>query len=373
MGDTDPNVTLPPIEPEPEPPTIAIRPGKWWFATLIGAGLAFLAWHLRNVLTPFLLAFLLAWVLSRPVRLLERVKVPRAIGALVVFLVVTVGVVWLTTFCASYFAAEIAEAGKHLPAQAEALLKKAQPTLKALRIQVPHSTKELVQQYGQSIKEHLPDALRWIGTALFGTLSYAFVVLSLLIIPIFAYYILVDFDRIVARGAKLVPRRHRRVVFETIGEIDDMVSGYMRGQVLAMIILSTLYAVGLQLLGLRLAIPIGVLTGLLAFIPYLGFVIGLAIALTMAAIDGQSMPFVVQVAAMMAGIHILDVFVITPRAVGRSVGLASIEVLLAMAAAGSLFGFVGVLFAVPIGATVKIVVRRAVSAYRASLFYRRAR
>jgi len=373
MGDTDPNVTLPPIEPEPEPPTIAIRPGRWWFATLIGGSLVFLAWHLRNVLTPFLLAFLLAWVLSRPVRILEKVKIPRAIGALLVFLVATTFVVWLVSFCASYFTAELAEAGRHLPAQAEALLKKAQPTLKQLRIQVPHSTKELVQQYGQSLKDHAPDVLRWIGTALFGTLSYAFVVLSLLIIPIFAYYILVDFDRIVARGGKLVPRRHRRLVFETIGEIDDMVSGYMRGQLLAMIVLSALYAVGLQLLGLRLAIPIGVLTGLLAFIPYLGFVVGLLIACTMAAIDAQNLPFVVQVAAVMTGVHILDVFVVTPRAVGRSVGLASIEVLLAMAAAGTLFGFVGVLFAVPIGATVKIVARRAAKAYRESTFYRRAR
>jgi predicted PurR-regulated permease PerM len=160
-------------------------------------------------------------------------------------------------------------------------------------------------------------------------------------------------------------------VFDTLREIDAMVSGYVRGQVIAIVILSALYAIGLYATGLRLAVPIGVLTGCLAFVPYVGFSTGLFLAVLMSIIDWHGGAFVLQVMAVMLSVQVLDGLFITPRVVGRSVGLGPVEVLLAMAAAGTLFGFVGVLLAVPIGATAKIVIRRMVMAYRRSDFYRR--
>lgn len=370
---TPPPTSVPP-PPEPEVPSIAIRPGKWWlplFATLVGC---FIAYELRNVLTPFLLAFLVAYALDPLVDLLETAKVPRPLGAMIVFGALGCIFVFGGLYGFKYFREEFVEAGKQLPAQLEALAKKAEPWLwQEFRFRLPHNMKELFARYGANIREHLPDAMRYGGTVLFGTLSYAFVILSLLIVPVFAFYLLIDFDRIVERGGKLVPRRWQRQTFETLREIDAMVSGYVRGQLLAIVILSALYASGLSFVGLRLAIPIGIVTGCMAFVPYIGFTFGLLMAVSMSLLDWHSGAFVLQVIAVMIGVQVLDGLFITPRVVGRSVGLGPVEVLLAMAAAGTLFGFIGVLLAVPIGATSKIVIRRMVKAYQRSDFYRRVR
>jgi predicted PurR-regulated permease PerM len=375
MGDPrllTPEPSSPPPPPEPEAPSIAIRPGKWWLPLILSVGATYVAYELRDVLTPFILAFLLAYALDPIVDLLERIKIPRPLGALFVFGALTTGFVTTSLYSIRYFREEFAEAGAKLPAQIEALVKKTEPWLwKEFKFKLPHNVKELVARYGNDIKGHAPEALQYVSQALFGTLGYAFLILSLLIVPVFAFYLLIDFDRIVDRGGKLIPRRWQTPLFETFAEIDKMVSGYVRGQLLAMIILSSLYALGLQFVGLRLAIPIGILTGCLAFVPYIGFTTGLLLALSMAVLDWHGASFVLQVAAVMLGVQVLDGLLITPRVVGRSVGLSPVEVLLAMTAAGTLFGFVGVLLAVPIGATTKIIVRRLVRAYKRSDFYRR--
>jgi predicted PurR-regulated permease PerM len=119
-------------------------------------------------------------------------------------------------------------------------------------------------------------------------------------------------------------------------------------------------------------VPIGVLTGMLAFMPYIGFGFGLLLATTMAALDWQGPGRLLGVFAVMLGVQVLDGLVVTPRIVGRSVGLAPLEVLLTMMTAGTLFGFLGVLLAVPLGAVVKILVHRVVKAYLDSDFYGRA-
>lgn len=360
--------------PEPEPPTIAIRPGRWWLPVLATLAAAWIAYELRNVLTPFLLAFLVAYALDPLVDLFERIRIPRPLGAIVVFGALGCAVVFGALYGIRYFRDEFVEAGRELPGRLEALGKQAEPWLwKQFRFRLPHDAKELFARYGANLKEHLPDAARYTTSVLFGTLSYAFVALSLLIVPVFAFYLLIDFDRIVERGGKLVPRRWQRAVFDTLREIDTMVSGYVRGQLLAIVILSATYSLGLSIVGLRLAVPIGIVTGCLAFVPYIGFVTGLVLATSMALLDWHGGTFVLQVVAVMLGVQVLDGLFVTPRVVGRSVGLGPVEVLLAMAAAGTLFGFVGVLLAVPIGASAKIVLRRLAVAYQRSDFYRRVR
>jgi predicted PurR-regulated permease PerM len=367
-----PEPSSPPPPPEPETPSIAIRPGKWWLPLILSVGAVYIAYELRDVLAPFILAFIVAYALDPIVDLLERIKIPRPLGALFVFGALTTGFVLTALHSLRYFREEFAEAGAKLPAQIESLVKKLEPWLmREFKFKLPHNVKELVARYGADIKGHAPEALQYVSQALFGTLGYAFVLLSLLIVPVFAFYLLIDFDRIVERGGKLIPRRWQKSMFETFGEIDKMVSGYVRGQLLAMIILSTLYSLGLQWVGLRLAIPIGILTGCLAFVPYVGFSTGLLLAVAMAVLDWHSASFVLQVMAVMLGVQVLDGMLITPRVVGRSVGLGPVEVLLAMTAAGTLFGFIGVLLAVPIGATTKIIVRRLVREYKRSAFYRR--
>jgi len=190
-------------------------------------------------------------------------------------------------------------------------------------------------------------------------------------VPVFSLYLLIDFDRNVERTRKLIPRRWGPFVGSVAHEIHRALGGYVRGQLTACLVLSLLYSAGLMMAGVRLAAPIGFITGMLAFVPYIGFGIGLSMAVGMAILGWQGTNHVVAVVAVMLLVQALDGMIITPRIVGRSVGLRPIEVLLTMMAAATLFGFLGVLLAVPLGAVVKILVGRATTIYLESDFYLR--
>src|SRR6476469_3860661 len=135
-------------------------------------------------------------------------------------------------------------------------------------------------------------------TALLGTLGYVGVALSALIVPVFALYLLIDFDRIVNRVEQLIPRRWSPGISSVARDIHKTLSGYVRGQLTANVVLAALYATGLRVVDIRLAVPIGVLTGMLAFVPYVGFMMGLLLALSMAILDWQSAGTVLGVIAV---------------------------------------------------------------------------
>jgi predicted PurR-regulated permease PerM len=333
-------------------------------SAMLGAGV--MGYLLRGVLLPLFFAFLLAYVLDPMVDRLEALRVPRWAGALTVML----GIVGIMTLVMVYavpmFIDEIRAAAAELPDQLKALQGRAEPWLLAnFHVKLPHTISELATDLGTQA----PSMVSAASTAFFGTLSYVGVVLSAMIVPVFALYLLIDFDRIVRRTRQLIPRRWTISVTDVAAQIHRALGGYVRGQLTACIVLAALYAVGLRLVDIRLAVPIGVLTGMLAFVPYIGFGIGLSLALAMATLDWHGVGPIVGVAAVMGGVQILDGMVITPRIVGRSVGLAPLEVLITMMAAGSLFGFFGVLLAVPMGAVVKILIQRVVKVYLASDFY----
>jgi predicted PurR-regulated permease PerM len=149
-----------------------------------------------------------------------------------------------------------------------------------------------------------------------------------------------------------------------------MLRGYLRGQVLVMGAMALVYPLGLMLTGLSLAWPIGVFTGLAVFIPYLGYTTGLVFALMSAAIQFSSWHGVAGVAAVYAVGQVLESFVLTPRLVGQRIGLSPLAVILALLAFGEVFGFVGVLVALPVSAVAVVVLRRGMSVYRNSTFFR---
>ncbi|HEY1958468.1 MAG TPA: AI-2E family transporter [Polyangiaceae bacterium] len=333
-------------------------------ATVTGivAALA-LAYLLRGVLVPLLFAFLLAYALDPFVDRLERWKVPRALGAIVVMLSLFGLLAVFLTFAVPYFAEELRAAASDLHAQVDDLRARVEPFLQqTFNIKLPHTWAEM--------RPYLPTPTTLSEWA-FGTLSYVAVVLSAFIVPVFALYLLIDFDRIVRYMGKLVPRRWLRTSTSVAIQIHRTLGGYVRGQLTACFVLGALYATGLRIVDIRLAVPIGVLTGMLAFVPYVGFSLGLLLALAMSILDWHGVGPVVGVLLVMGSVQILDGTIITPRIVGKSVGLAPLEVLLTMMAAGSLLGFFGVLLAVPLGAVVKILLQRIVKVYLASDFYAR--
>jgi predicted PurR-regulated permease PerM len=349
-----------------------ISPGYRRAAVLLGiaAGLGF-ANALRGVLVPLFFAFLLAYALDPFVDWMEARKIPRGVAAPLVMLAIAGLFTVVCIFAVPMFLDEARAAAADLPEQLKRLEARLEPwLLQTFHVKLPHSMADLGKQFGDKLQEQTPNLLTAASVALFGTLSYVAVVLSALIVPVFALYLLIDFDRIVERTAQLIPRRWFKQVRDVSRQVHKTLGGYVRGQLTANIVLGALYATGLRIVDIRLAVPIGVLTGMLAFVPYIGFGLGLLLALGMATLDFQATK-IVGVLAVMLGVQVLDGLVITPRIVGRSVGLAPLEVLLTMMAAGTLFGFLGVLLAVPLGAVVKILVQRIVHAYLESDFYSR--
>jgi predicted PurR-regulated permease PerM len=329
-----------------------------------------LAYALRGVLIPLFFAFLLAYALDPFVDWLEARKVPRTLAAPIVMLGIAAFMSLILFFAIPMFIDELGGVVSELPSELKSLQERAEPWLwQNFHLQLPHTMSELGNELREKLQARFPDLASAASVALFGTLSYLAVILSALLVPVFALYLLIDFDRIVERTGQLVPRRWYRQVASVARQIHRTLGGYVRGQLTANIVLGALYATGLRLAGVRLAVPIGVLTGMLAFVPYIGFGFGATLALAMATLDWEGPGRLVAVLGVMLAVQALDGMVVTPRIVGRSVGLAPLEVLLTMMAAGTLFGFLGVLLAVPLGAVVKILTRRFVRAYLASEFY----
>jgi predicted PurR-regulated permease PerM len=336
------------------------------------AGLIVFAYLLRGVLIPLFFAFLLAYALDPFVDWVEAKKVPRALAAPLVMLTIASLFVVIVIFAIPMFVDELEAAATDFPAQVKSLELRLDPMLWQLfHVRPPETMHELGTALKDKLQTRFPDLLSAASVALFGTLSYLAVVLSALIVPVFALYLLIDFDHIVARTGQLVPRRWFPQVSEVAHQVHRTLGGYVRGQLTASLVLGALYAMGLRITDIRLAVPIGVMTGALAFVPYIGFGCGLLLSVSMATLDWHGPGRLFGVLAVMLGVQALDGLVVTPRIVGKSVGLAPLEVLLTMMAAGTLFGFLGVLLAVPLGAVVKILVHRAVNAYLDSEFYRK--
>jgi len=349
-------------------PGTSFRRKMIFLAVVLVLGLAYL---LRGVLVPLFLAFLLAYALDPFVDRLEAMRVPRPLGAILVMLGIASLVSVVLVYAVPMFVDEVRDASSALPDQIHALQARVEPWFATqLHVKLPHSMNDLEKALTDRIQSG--DSYDNARSFLFGTIGYVGVALSALIVPVFALYLLIDFDRIVARVEQLVPRRWAPPIADVARQIHKTLSGYVRGQLTANIVLAALYATGLRMVDIRLAVPIGVVTGMLAFVPYMGFAMGLSLAMAMAILDWQGPGTLIGVIAVMGGVQVIDAMVITPRIVGRSVGLAPLEVILTMMAAGSLFGFLGVLLAVPLGAVAKILVQRAVKAYLASDFYNRS-
>jgi predicted PurR-regulated permease PerM len=336
-----------------------------FFSAVLGA---YVLYRLSTVLVPLFVAFLLAYALDPFVDKLERLRLPRVIAAPIVvvalFALVTLAVVALVPM----FVDEVRDAGEGLPAKLEKLVTSFDSWLYGrFRQHVPRTLSELAK----AMSGVQPSSALGAGaTALFGTLTYLGLAFSALVIPLFSVYLLIDFDRIVLRSAELVPRRYIQPVTQAASEINSALGSWVRGQLTSSIVLAALYATGLRIIDIRLAIPIGIITGLLAFIPYVGFSLGFLLAITMTLLDWSGFGTLAAVVIVMGTIQLLDGLIITPRIVGSSVGLSALEVLVAIISAGALFGFLGVLLAVPIGAVTKILLRHARAAYLNTQFYR---
>ena len=341
-------------------------------AALSVAGLSavgLVLWLLAPVLAPFAMAAVLAYVLNPSVNLLCRLGgglLGRWFAVLVVetaFIVLTTG---LALMIIPILAVEIPLMRDQLPGLLDALNAFLQPELLKLGIHFAvdqEGIKAFVATYlnanFESSMAFLMDSLK-IG----GSVALA-VVGNLLLVPVVLFYLLMEWDALLLKARDLTPPRWRAVLDGFFAEANGVMGQYLRGQLMVMGALAVYYAVALTLFGVDLAIPIGVFTGLAVFVPYIGFAIGLLLA-SLASIlqfaSGAGLEYAVLVVAVVYGIgQIVESFILVPRLVGERIGLHPLAVIFALMTFGQLFGFVGVLLALPLSALLLVALRRLVA------------
>jgi len=349
-----------------------VLPRSVWIALGV-LGSVLLLYVLRGVLTPIFLAFTIAYVLDPVVDRLQAWKLPRPAGIAVVLAAFTAAIVVFLAMVVPRVAREVAAVADALPGQVAQLLQRLEPLLARLGVDAPQSATEWATELQSHATGFAGELVAPVGHALQlvigGTFSALGAVVAALIVPVFAVYFLADFDNLVAGARDLTPARWRPRVVEYASEIDLVLGQFMRGQLAVMGILAVLYGVTYSILGVPLAIPIGIAAGLLNFIPYVGSAFALVAGLLLAALGGGGGWQIAGVVIAYAVIQTLEGFVITPRIVGKTVGLGEVWVLLALYVGGEIFGFLGVLLALPAAAVLKIFVERGVQYYRASSLY----
>jgi predicted PurR-regulated permease PerM len=341
--------------------------------SLVAVALLWALVVLRPVVTPFLAAAILAYGLQPGVQWLSGHGVRRSLGAVLMMVLALLCIVAVLLVLVPIVQTEIGQIRQRLPGLAQAITERLLPWL--------HDTLGLdIRLNGAEIRAWLARQLSSAGedwaALLFGYVrsgwSAAIEAAGLVfLVPVLGFYLLLDWPDLMTRLRALVPPRWRTGVFEVAGEIDTLLGQYVRGQGLVMLSLAAFYSAGLLLAGYSLWLPIGVLSGLLVAIPYLGFALGLVFALVTGMLELGPLHGLVATAVIYGTGQVLESVVLTPRLVGERIGLHPLAVIFALMAFGTLLGFAGVLLALPLAAMASVGARRLHAAYLDSEFFRR--
>ena len=338
-----------------------------WLSLAVAAAL--LLWLLGSALTPVILALVAAYLLWPMVRLLERRRLPRAAAAAITLLAAMLALAVLVLLLVPIVTTLLPLLRTQRPAMLDKFNHVVGPMLKGWGVQIDTDT--VKDWLLKSLDGNMEDwGGRLLSSARIGGSWLATIVGFLVLVPVLAFYLLIDEERVVAGAWGLVPLKARPPLAGFLHDCDAMLRQFLKGQLTVMVAMALFYALALLLTGLNLAWPIGVFTGLAVFIPYLGYTTGLVLALMSAAIQFTGWHGVAEVAMVYALGQVLESFVLTPRLVGERIGLSPLAVIVALLAFGEVFGFVGVLVALPASAVGVVALRRAMAAYRASAFYR---
>lgn len=341
-----------------------------FWIVLLGAFLL-LMFLIRSVLLPFVLGAAMAYFLDPAADRLQRLKLGRTTAALVI-----TGVFFSLLVLAGFIgipiiAGQLAELLASLPDYVNQLNTKVIPEL-------THRIEGISPAFMADIKTSVASSsgmlarttTDFLGGLLLSGIAFVNILSLILITPVVAFYLLRDWDRIVAHLDSLLPRKNAETVREQCRIIDATLAGFLRGQLNVCILLGLYYAIGLSLVGLNSGFIIGLVTGFLVIFPYVGLLLGMLVGLTVAYFQfTETLPILLVVAVFASG-QILEGNFVTPKLVGDKVGLHPVWIIFALLAGGALFGFVGVLIAVPFAAVVGVLIRFAISRYRLSDYFK---
>ena len=332
---------------------------------------ALVIWLLGPVLMPFIVAAVLAYVLQPLVERLARRRVPRALAVTIVEIAAIVVVLAVVLLIVPILSKQLPMLREQIPLLADRANTQLSPWLARFGIDVALDTSSIKAFVMKYLDANLEE---WLTTAMSSARIGGSILLALLgnllLVPMVLFYLLMDWNNLFARIGALIPPRLRDRVRSFVTECDATLGQYLRGQLLVMVALAVFYSVGLALFGFDLAVPVGVFTGLAVFIPYVGFGLGLVLALISGMLQFTGWHGIVGVAVVFGIGQVIESFVLTPMLVGDRIGMSPLTVIFALLAFGHLFGFVGVLIALPLSAVLVVAVRRIRETYVESELFR---
>lgn len=333
-------------------------------AWLIAVGLTgWVLYLLAPILVPFVASALLAYLGDPLADRLQKLRLPRTLAVVAVFVLTFVMLALLIVLVGPLVAKQVGALFDALPEIARRAERVWLPTILDLfNIEAGEGVGigPFLARYGEMFGNWSGKVLLSVGKS-GGALAAA--VLSLFLIPIITFYMLRDWDSIVVHLGALVPESQRETVFQLARESDEVLSAFLRGQLLVMLALAFIYSLGLSLVGVEFAIAIGVVSGLVSFVPYLGFVFGITLAGLTVAMQPDPLLPLLGVLATFSIAQLIEGSLLTPKLVGDRIGLHPVIVIFAVAAGGQLFGFFGILLALPAAAVLSVLVRFAYNRY----------
>ena len=341
---------------------------KW---VLLVATVATFLWLFGPSLAPFIVAGLFAYLFNPLIERLENRGVSRTWSVSLLFLVMTLVFVGIVLVLIPFIESQIANFLRQLPTWVDWAETRATPWIEAnLGLSVGSiDSKKLVamlQEHWQEAGGFASNVIAKVSRSGFAIIAW---MLNLVIIPVAAFYLLRDWETVVDRIHALVPRSIEPVVVRLARESDETLGGFLRGQLSVMIILGVLYGLGLWAVGISVGPLIGMIAGLISFVPYLGAIVGVLMGVIAALVQYQDWFHVMLVLIVFAVGQTLEGYVLVPKFVGDKIGLHPVAVMFAILAGGELFGFVGVLLALPVAAVVMVLLRYAYERYTASELY----
>ncbi len=332
----------------------------YWVLTFLAFALAiWLLLTLRETVTLLVIGFAISYLIEPALRLLERYRVRRSVGVVVLGALFVIFVLFLLVTVIPVLFREYDKLIGNFPAYVATARAKFEPIFARLS-HIP-SVQKMVESPGELLSQVGPDTFKPLVQGLFKTLlsgySFTLTIINLLLLPFIVYYISIDFRTVSSRLLMLAPESWRPKAAGLLGEMDSYVAGFVRGQILICTVLFCLYALGLGILGVELWFLLAMIAGFGNMIPYLGFLSGIVLSSIMSLVTYGDWFHLLAVWIVFAVVQMLEGFVITPKILGDRVGLSPLMIILALVIGGKLFGLLGIFLAVPGAAILKVIMR----------------
>jgi len=350
--------------------TFLVESQKWMaLALLLLTG--WVLYLLSPVLSPFVIGAILAYLGDPLVDRLEKRKVPRTLGVSMVFILFSSIAVLALLMLVPLIQKQLVIMYKAIP---DFLIWINATAIPWVELQTGFSVASLepdliiakLQEHLQSTGAIAANILTGVGSS---SMALALWLTNVVLIPVVAFYLMRDWDKMVSNIQEMLPRKKVSVVTRLASEMDEVLGAFLRGQLLVMLALGVIYSVGLWMIGLNVALIIGMIAGLASIVPYLGFIVGITAAIIAAVVQFGDFSVLLYIGLVFGIGQMLESMLLTPLLVGDKIGLHPVAVIFAIMAGGQLFGFVGILVALPVAAVIMVLIRHLFQQYKLSATY----